>query len=141
MLGQASVEGAAGTSGEIAKTNVETSSSTPCSLKPNVRILAVWPARDSATLTHAVGYFHEEDFTAATPLSTDKNADEVMAEQFRREFLEAETARMQPRKPAMPPSKGDIKDQPKGPKMGGSRSARAAAIQRAQEEQDKKMKR
>lgn len=47
--------------------------------------------------------------------------DEDMLAQFRDEYLEAAEERAA-RKPTMPVAK----DQPKGPKLGGSRSARAA---------------
>lgn len=57
----------------------------------------------------------------------DQAADDRIAEQFRREFMDAVSERRQ--KMAQPskrsgPGAGD--DKPKGPKLGGSRSARAA---------------
>ncbi|KAI9673953.1 MAG: hypothetical protein M1817_002159 [Caeruleum heppii] len=59
-------------------------------------------------------------------------ADDRIAEQFRREFLDAVSSR-QRRKPGPPPSSGGSgpgakkgEEKPKGPKLGGSRSARAA---------------
>ncbi|XPS98862.1 hypothetical protein M3J09_008055 [Ascochyta lentis] len=61
--------------------------------------------------------------------------DDDMVERFRTEYFESIEERQQ-RKPAMPPG---AKDQPKGPKLGGSRSARAAM--RQQEEQAAKTKR
>ena len=61
--------------------------------------------------------------------------DEDMVERFRTEYLESMDER-QHRKPVMP---SGAKDQPKGPKLGGSRSARAAM--RQQEEQAVKTKR
>ena len=57
-----------------------------------------------------------------------EDADERVAEQFRREFLDAQQARRK-RQPANPPAKGKdaaAEAKAKGPKLGGSRSARAA---------------
>ena len=60
----------------------------------------------------------------------DGAADDRVAEEFRREFLEAMSQRAQRKKPPAPaPSKyGPKKDEEvlKGPKLGGSRNARAA---------------
>ncbi|KAH7115321.1 hypothetical protein B0J11DRAFT_561860 [Dendryphion nanum] len=71
--------------------------------------------------------------TLGTPTtSTPIDADTAMAEQFRREFLESLESTRNARKPA-PPS-GGVKEGPKGPKMGGSRSARAAMALREKEE-------
>lgn len=57
-------------------------------------------------------------------------ADDRIAEQFRREFMDAISSRQRRRGPPAsnaPPVKGGKKDErPKGPKLGGSRSARAA---------------
>ncbi|KZM25298.1 uncharacterized protein EKO05_0000607 [Ascochyta rabiei] len=61
--------------------------------------------------------------------------DDDMVERFRTEYFESIEERQQ-RKPALPPG---AKDQPKGPKLGGSRSARAAM--RQQEELAAKTKR
>ena len=61
--------------------------------------------------------------------------DDDMVERFRTEYFDSIEERQQ-RKPAMP---SGAKDQPKGPKLGGSRSARAAM--RQQEEQAVKIKR
>ena len=54
-------------------------------------------------------------------------ADERLAEQFRRDFLDAMSSRRQ-RKPAVKKTGPGAKeeDKQKGPKLGGSRSARAA---------------
>lgn len=68
-------------------------------------------------------------------------ADDRIAEQFRREFMDAISSRH--RKRAPPPkatvSKGGkkVEERPKGPKLGGSRSARAA-MREMQEKQGKK---
>ncbi|KAL1962204.1 hypothetical protein VTN77DRAFT_9925 [Rasamsonia byssochlamydoides] len=52
----------------------------------------------------------------------DQAADDRIAEQFRRDFLEA----IQSRRRAARPRKATKSDAPRGPKLGGSRSARAA---------------
>ncbi|KAI1368592.1 hypothetical protein F5Y08DRAFT_335484 [Xylaria arbuscula] len=59
----------------------------------------------------------------------DVAADDRIAEEFRREFLDAMAERQRRRKPVEPPSKpGAKKDEEvlKGPKLGGSRNTRAA---------------
>ena len=59
----------------------------------------------------------------------DQAADDRLAEQFRREFVDAVQSRRQKNKPATAakPAKGaKVEDKPRGPKLGGSRSARAA---------------
>lgn len=72
----------------------------------------------------------------------DRAADEELADEFRREFLEALEARNKPKRPPAPPPVGLIKpksDNPlKGPKLGGSRSARAAMHAREKEKATKK---
>jgi hypothetical protein len=87
-------------------------------------------------LTVAVDYF-EEDKPLSTPAPGEADNDDAMVEKFRLEFLESVEARQQ-RKPAPAAAKG-VKEAPKGPKLGGSRSARAAM--RLQEEQAAKNKR
>lgn len=64
------------------------------------------------------------------------NNEEALVEQFRQEFLDSIETRQQ-RKPAVPAH--GVKEAPKGPKLGGSRSARAAM--QAQREQAAKNKR
>lgn len=60
-------------------------------------------------------------------------ADDRVAEQFRREFMEAVSSRnFRRRQPKPPGVKGEEKI--KGPKLGGSRSARAAMRAKQQEE-------
>lgn len=57
----------------------------------------------------------------------DQAADDRIAEQFRREFMDAISSRRQ--KATQSAKKGPgakVDDKPKGPKLGGSRSARAA---------------
>jgi hypothetical protein len=59
----------------------------------------------------------------------DGAADDRIAEEFKREFMDALAERQQKKKPAAPPGKpGAKKDEEvlKGPKLGGSRSQRAA---------------
>ncbi|KAF9634598.1 hypothetical protein BFW01_g5493 [Lasiodiplodia theobromae] len=64
-------------------------------------------------------------------------ADDRIVEQFRRDFMEAVQTRHNRRPPASSAAKGKAADErPKGPKLGGSRSARAAM--RAAEEKQKK---
>ena len=59
--------------------------------------------------------------------SDDQAADDRIAEQFRREFLDAVSNRKQKTAPEKKPVGGKpVDDVPKGPKLGGSRSARAA---------------
>ncbi|KAF1985875.1 hypothetical protein K402DRAFT_413122 [Aulographum hederae CBS 113979] len=64
-------------------------------------------------------------------------ADDRIAEQFQKEFLESLNAGRR-RPPAPPPSKGAKPDEkPKGPKLGGSRSARAAMRERDEKSKKK----
>lgn len=57
----------------------------------------------------------------------DQAADDRIAEQFRREFLDAVSNRKQKTAPDKKPVGGKpVDDAPRGPKLGGSRSARAA---------------
>lgn len=79
-------------------------------------------------------YFDEE--TLSKPEQVPANNDEALVEQFRQEFLESIESRQQ-RKPIAPAH--GVKEAPKGPKLGGSRSARAAM--QAQREQAAKNKR
>lgn len=90
------------------------------------------------TLTFAVDYF-EEDRPPTPPGNDEEDADDAFYEQFRRDYESSEARNQQQRKPAPPPGPKGIKEQPKGPKLGGSRSARAAM--RLQEEQAAKNKR
>lgn len=73
----------------------------------------------------------------------DEAADEKIAEQFRREFMDAMSERRQQRRKAAPqPSRPGAKQEEvlKGPKLGGSRNARAAMrdLLLSQQEKDKK---
>ncbi|MCJ1397660.1 hypothetical protein MMC11_000856 [Xylographa trunciseda] len=72
----------------------------------------------------------------------DQAADDRIAEQFRREFMDAISSRRQRTGPATAakPVKGQkVDDKPKGPKLGGSRSARAA-MREQQEKAEKAAK-
>lgn len=65
---------------------------------------------------------------SATP-GMDEAADERIAEEFRREFMDAMSQRQQRKKPAQPArpgAKGKEEEVLKGPKLGGSRNSRAA---------------
>jgi hypothetical protein len=73
----------------------------------------------------------------------DEAADEKIAEQFRREFMEAMAERRHHRRKAAPqPSRPGAKQEEilRGPKLGGSRNARAAMrdLLLSQQEKDKK---
>jgi hypothetical protein len=88
-------------------------------------------------LTATVEYF--DDGQAQDQTATgDADNDDAMVEKFRQEFLDSIESRQQ-RKVAPPPGAKGVKEPPKGPKLGGSRSARAAM--RLQEEQAAKNKR
>ena len=68
------------------------------------------------------------EYFDSTPTTNPRFAgtDDDMVERFRSEYFESIEER-QSRRPAQPPG---AKDQPKGPKLGGSRSARAAMRER-----------
>lgn len=72
----------------------------------------------------------------------DLAADEKIAEEFRREFMEAMSQRKQRKKPAPAPPKpgAKVEEVLKGPKLGGSRNSRAAMrdLLLKQEQQKKK---
>ncbi|KAF1949271.1 hypothetical protein CC80DRAFT_555479 [Byssothecium circinans] len=82
--------------------------------------------------------YFEEDKLADPSAAGEANNDDAMVEKFRMEFLESLETRQQ-RKPTAATGAKGAKDVPKGPKLGGSRSARAAM--RLQEEQAAKSKR
>lgn len=78
-------------------------------------------------------YFEPTRSSSPPPFNANTaDTDEAFYEQFRREYESQESANK--RKPAMPPanSKG-AKEAPKGPKLGGSRSARAAMLAKEKE--------
>ena len=67
----------------------------------------------------------------ATATDTDDQAaDDRIAEQFRREFMDAIQQRRQRPPPSSSTAAGAKGEPPKGPKLGGSRSARAAMRER-----------
>lgn len=69
----------------------------------------------------------------------DQAADDRIAEQFRREFMDAVSSRQQRAAHAKKPAKGkEVVEQPRGPKLGGSRSARAAMRERDEAAKKKK---
>lgn len=62
-------------------------------------------------------------------MSNDQAADDRIAEQFRQEFMDAVSARQRKKPAAAPPARSGGKKEeevPRGPKLGGSRMARAA---------------
>lgn len=81
-----------------------------------------------------LGYF-SEDAPARPSQPSGADADSAMAEQFHRDYMETIESNRIARKPAA--AAGATKDAPKGPKMGGSRSARAAMALREREEKTK----
>jgi hypothetical protein len=89
-------------------------------------------------LVGVVEYF-EEDKPPSPPANGHGDTDEAFYEQFRREYENQESSKQ--RKPPPPPTAKGVKEPPKGPKLGGSRSARAAMAMRIQEEQAAKNKR
>lgn len=66
----------------------------------------------------------------AGPDDANGQSDDRIAEAFRREFLDAVAQRQRKRPVAAPPARGPggkkVDEEPRGPKLGGSRSARAA---------------
>lgn len=62
------------------------------------------------------------------PIATgnDEAADDMLAEQFRREYMEAAQNRKDNRKPPQTTGARGKVEEPRGPKLGGSRSTRAA---------------
>lgn len=63
------------------------------------------------------------------PADDDQAADDRIAEQFRRDFMDAISSRRQRSSAAAKAAKAKgakADDRPRGPKLGGSRSARAA---------------
>ncbi|KAF2703172.1 hypothetical protein K504DRAFT_451923 [Pleomassaria siparia CBS 279.74] len=91
-----------------------------------------------AVLSEAKLDYFEEDKPPSPPANGSANTDEAMVERFRLQFLESMEPRIQ-KKPAIPPGPKGVKEPSKGPKLGGSRSARAAM--RLQEEQAAKSRR
>jgi hypothetical protein len=80
---------------------------------------------------------------AASPAPDDEDgaADDRIAEEFRREFMDAMSQNRRQKKAAPPPSKYGPKQQEdvlKGPKLGGSRNARSAMRDLLLKEQEQK---
>jgi hypothetical protein len=73
---------------------------------------------------------YDELPTAPTTVNDNQAADDVIAEAFRKEFMDAVSQRQRKKAvPAQPPARGPggkKEEELKGPKLGGSRSARAA---------------
>jgi hypothetical protein len=73
---------------------------------------------------------YEELLPPAITTSGDGEADDQIAEAFRREFMDAVSQRQRKKAVPVPPTRGPggkkEEEALKGPKLGGSRSARAA---------------
>jgi hypothetical protein len=74
-----------------------------------------------------VDIYDEPDEDAA---GDDEAADDRIMEEFKREFMDAMASRRPKTGPAAAAAKGQKVEGPKGPKLGGSRSARAAMRER-----------
>jgi hypothetical protein len=80
-------------------------------------------------------YDHIQDILALNP-EGDEALDAILADQFRQDFIDrAESKR---RGPLAPPPAGKGEEKPKGPKLGGSRMARAAMRQQEEKATAKK---
>lgn len=78
--------------------------------------------------------YFEEDRPTNGPAAEGADNDEAMAEQFRQDFLESLESRHK-RKPAAPVKATEAaKKVSRGPKLGGSRAARAAMHQKRLED-------
>lgn len=85
-----------------------------------------------------VEIYDEPDATAAQDGDEDEAADDRIAEQFRREFMDAISSRRSKHGPSTAAKRDKRKAEgPKGPKLGGSRSARAAMREREMAEKAK----
>lgn len=85
---------------------------------------------------------YDEPDPDAADNDDDQAADDRIAEQFRRDFLDAISSRRQRASRAAKAAKAakagiKVDDRPRGPKLGGSRSARAA-MREMQEKKGKK---
>ena len=87
-------------------------------------LLSPWTARSGTDLA-SVEIYDEPEVDLP---NDDQAADDRIAEQFRREFMDAVSSRRQrTSQAAKANTKGaKVDDRPRGPKLGGSRSARAA---------------
>ncbi|KAK8227326.1 hypothetical protein HDK90DRAFT_527880 [Phyllosticta capitalensis] len=93
----------------------------------------------SILITDAVDNIYDRTELQAAETNDDQAADDRIVEQFRRDFMEAVQTRNKRNPPPAPVGKGGkVEERPKGPKLGGSRSARAAM--RAMEEAKAKKK-
>ena len=70
----------------------------------------------------------------------DQAADDRIAEQFRRDFMDAISSRRQRAHAARKAKGAKSDDRPRGPKLGGSRSARAAMHEMQKQKQAAKKK-
>lgn len=96
------------------------------SLMPQILSVSGNPFTDSFTVE-----IYEEPVVESQVINDDQAADDRIAEAFRKEFMDAVSARQRKKTaPAPPPARtaGGKKEEEvlKGPKLGGSRSARAA---------------
>jgi uncharacterized membrane protein len=92
-----------------------------CSLLVNTVPMLTWRTVDV--------YDVSSDQVHASAAGDDEAADERIAEEFRREFMDAMSQRRQRKKPTQAPGRGAKKEEEpilKGPKLGGSRNVRAA---------------
>jgi hypothetical protein len=76
----------------------------------------------------------QADAKSGDEYSDDSGADERMAEQFRQNFMDAMAERQQ-RSKASTQAKASTATESRGPKLGGSRSARAKMAQMQQQSQ------
>lgn len=85
---------------------------------------------------------YDELPTEPVKVSDDQAADDIIAEAFRKEFMDAVSQRQRKKAvPAQPPARGvggKREEELKGPKLGGSRSARAAMRETLLKSQAKK---
>jgi len=94
------------------------------------------PSHTRSMLTSPVDFF--DSTTPANPhANTSTNTDDALVEQFRNEYFESMEAKQQARKPPAPPVKG-APPPITGPKLGGSKSARAKMHKLQQEEAARK---
>ena len=73
--------------------------------------------------------YFEEDKPVGPSGTGDTNDDDAMVEKFRQEFLESLEGRRRRRPASAAKARGVKKEPSRGPKLGGSRSARAAMRQ------------
>lgn len=106
---------------------------------PLVRLAGAESGYSILIQTDAVDNIYDRTELQAAETNDDQAADDRIVEQFRRDFMEAVQTRNKRNPPPAPVGKGGkVEERPKGPKLGGSRSARAAM--RAMEEAKAKKK-